>query len=42
MISDPAVPPPFVAPRQPRLEYQLFYEALGTYHSEPPSLPLTD
>lgn len=29
MICDVRSPPPFVAPRQPRVEYKMFYEALG-------------
>jgi hypothetical protein len=29
MICDVHRPPPFVAPRQPRVDYKMFYEALG-------------
>lgn len=28
-VCNPDRPPPFVAPRQPRVDYKLFYEAAG-------------
>jgi hypothetical protein len=33
--TDPSQPPPWVAPHQPRLDWQMWFAALGRYDSEP-------
>ena len=33
--GDPSRPPPWIAPHQPRLDWQMWFAALGTYQSNP-------